>query len=994
MKLLSYPARGASVTVPLRVFIVMVLFATAQAQDVIPSYTARIWTQRDGLPSNEITGLHQSSGGYLFVGTPDGMVRFDGSTFTPVLPAMGDSSRQRGFVAVVEDPADGSLLIAPRSGGLVRLSGNTVSEVPLPLEHADTPVEALQFEDDHTLWIGLKGGTVLLRSRTETRSFGPAEGILATERIQFARAAGGAMWIASGTFLARYENGAFVRVPIGNGTERLRIAPARVDGPWILADEHLVKVEGGKLHPLNKVNGTTAAYYNQAILEDSAGNLWMGSRSRGLRMQDLALQNHTVVQVPEDITALIEDDLGNIWAGSNGGGLIRVSRGVLKVHDRASGLMETHSPAVCQDSTGRMWFANRDGGIAWLNENGRTAFLQKPRPWDKFSVVSVSPNKEGGVWASTTYGLVRATVKGMQSLAYTRASAGTGVMATARNGDLWVALNPSGVARVRSTGEVDMEADDAASKALVRTIAEDPEGAIWLGCEDGSLLRFDGTRFSLVEQLHPLSAGPIQAMYFDEKGACWIGTERSGLYRRNSAGTRRIGSSEGLLSDNITQVLSDHEGALWLGSPTGIFHVGIDELDGFFAGTRSRIWPVVIGADDGLSEATCLGAHQPSAWRSSNGLLWFATRQGIVAIDPRRERGVRTALQTRIVAVRVDGKEHAAVSPFRIRPGARNIEIQFSPLCLASPGDVRTRHRLVDLDNDWVEADSRNVARYSRLTPGRYQFEVTSFLTGRAGTDSRAALVLEVQAAWWQTSWFKLIVSLLVTALVAALARAWSHRRLHQKLARLEHDSALERERTRIARNIHDDLGAGLTRISLLTQSAHNGSAEGQLDRIYETTCSLTQSMDEIVWAVNPKNDDLENVAGYIGEFAQGYMADAGLSCRVLIPDVLPVRTVTAQFRHHLFLACKEALNNVIKHAQARNVTVQFEIADDLLTVTVSDDGIGMGASSSISYLHDGLANMRSRMESIGGTMSLQAGRPTGTVVILTASLTEGPKTS
>ena len=218
--------------------------------------------------------------------------------------------------------------------------------------------------------------------------------------------------------------------------------------------------------------------------------------------------------------------------------------------------------------------------------------------------------------------------------------------------------------------------------------------------------------------------------------------------------------------------------------------------------------------------------------------------------------------------------------------------------------------------------------------------------------------------------------------------RRWSHRRLQRKLARLEHDSALGRERARIAQNLHDDLGARLTRISLLTQSAQKNEGELQLDKIYRTDSDLTQSMDEIVWAVNPKNDDLENIANYIAEFAQGYLSDVGLRCRVLLPDTLPAHKLGAQFRHHLFLTCKEALNNIAKHAHATDVVIELQVRGDDLILTITDNGIGLFNTTDIPSRRNGLKNMRSRMESIGGTFDILPAEPHGTTLSLTARLT------
>ncbi|MDQ5978241.1 MAG: hypothetical protein QG602_1215, partial [Verrucomicrobiota bacterium] len=332
----------------------------------------------------------------------------------------------------------------------------------------------------------------------------------------------------------------------------------------------------------------------------------------------------------------------------------------------------------------------------------------------------------------------------------------------------------------------------------------------------------------------------------------------------------------------------------------------------------------------------------------------------------------------------------------RIPALAHAVELDYSVLCLPTPGRVRAQVRLRGYDDDWLPADERGLARYTRLPPGGYVFEIAARVAGRPASDTVFRLPVAVAAAWWQTVWFRAGVALLALLTGVLAVRAWSHRRLRRQLAELEHATALERERARIARNIHDDLGSGLTRISLLTQTAGPDDGRAQLERIYHTVSDLTQSMDEIVWAVNPKNDHLEGFANYLVEYAQGFLSDAGLRCRVDVPAVLPASPLPAQFRHHLFLSCKEALNNVVKHAHATEVSVQVRADAAGLVIVLTDNGRGLGdggAGSARPGRHDGLANMRSRLAAVGGSCELVSS-PAGTTVTFTAPLPLPPEPS
>jgi signal transduction histidine kinase len=558
----------------------------------------------------------------------------------------------------------------------------------------------------------------------------------------------------------------------------------------------------------------------------------------------------------------------------------------------------------------------------------------------------------------------------------------------ARNGDLWMDIDPGRLGRLREGKWHVFTAADGLGAGSPQVITEDAEGRIWVGMEETHLYRFDGSRFTSVPLAAATGVGSVQALHFDASGTGWAGTAGAGLLRVGGS-ARSLDKRHGLPSNEISQVISDDQGSLWCGSPEGIFRVRRPELEKFFAGEIASVDAVVLSADDGLGETNCASDHQPSAWKSRSGVLWFATRQGVVAIDPRNEQVSGTPVVVQIDTVRAGDQSWPAAAAVRVPGPGRTVEMDYSVLSLSNPDRVRARVRLQGYDDEWTTADARGVARYARLPPGDYEFVVEARIAGAAGTSARVSLPIIVVAAWWQTLWFRAALVILCLLLAAVAARAWSHRRLRAKLADLEQATALERERARIAQNIHDDLGAGLTRISLLTQASEVADGRGQLDKIYRTVSGLTQSMDAIVWAVNPKNDNLESFANYLVEFAQGFLTDAEIRCRVILPEVLPPLTLPAQFRHDLFLSCKEALNNAVKHARATEVTVQLGDEGGKLVVRISDNGRGLTAAEATGGRRgakNGLRNMQSRLAGLGGVCEITSS-DIGTVVTLTAPL-------
>jgi signal transduction histidine kinase len=287
------------------------------------------------------------------------------------------------------------------------------------------------------------------------------------------------------------------------------------------------------------------------------------------------------------------------------------------------------------------------------------------------------------------------------------------------------------------------------------------------------------------------------------------------------------------------------------------------------------------------------------------------------------------------------------------------------------------------------------VANYSFVPPGHYSFQVIACNNDGIWNETGVARAFTVLPYFWQTWWFHILGGL--STVLAASGLVWfvTRRRMHRRLERLERQQVVERERARIARDIHDDLGASLTRISMLSQAGHgetdpNGAVAANLERIFGTAREMTSALDEIVWAVNPRHDRLDSLANYLSRFALDFLRASEIRCRLEVPLELPKLTVAAEVRHSLFLAFKEALHNVVKHAAAGEVQVELKLAGGSLRLRVSDNGHGFsaGLESAAGLLNpdrrrrgNGLANMQQRLADIGGTCEIHSAPGQGTEV-------------
>jgi signal transduction histidine kinase len=323
------------------------------------------------------------------------------------------------------------------------------------------------------------------------------------------------------------------------------------------------------------------------------------------------------------------------------------------------------------------------------------------------------------------------------------------------------------------------------------------------------------------------------------------------------------------------------------------------------------------------------------------------------------------------------------------------LEIHYTALNFTAPDEVRFKYRLEGHETAWTDAGNNRAAYYSEVPPGRYRFHVTACNEDGVWNENGSFLDIIVEPQFWQTAWFRVVVIVGFLGLIVAVVRYLSTQKLQRQLQSLKQREALERERSRIARDLHDQLGANLTQVALLGEMAEADKnapdeIESHARQISQTARETTRSLDEIVWAVNPANDTLDGLVNYACKYAQEYLALAGLRCRADVPSELPATAIPPEVRHNAFLAFKEAVNNVVKHAQASEAWIRLRLQPDSFILEIEDNGRGLGKTDAGGAgTRNGLRNMRKRMEDIHGEFSIGPGAKGGTVVRLTVPIGE-----
>jgi signal transduction histidine kinase/streptogramin lyase len=723
--------------------------------------------------------------------------------------------------------------------------------------------------------------------------------------------------------------------------------------------------------------------------------------------------------LPTDfVRCVMEDREGNVWVGTEGGGLCRLKQSIFQTYGVKEGLASDQVMAVAEARDGGLWISTDGNGLDhW--QDGKVRHYGFNEGLKNGNVWSVLQDRHGMVWAGTWDGVYELDGGKFTGLSDGQ-TIGWDVLAMFEDaeGDLWLGQQAfGGITRLRNTERTVVEIPGTSANLDVRCFMEDHGGNLWVGTSEDGLYRIKNGNFTHFGRKDGLGSDSIWCLYVDDQGVLWAGACRGGLSRWQNGHFITWTTKNGLINNVICQILEDARGNLWLGSYGGVFRINKLELNQSASEPNRKVHCVGYSLEDGLPTLECQGGFQPSGYKSRDGCLWFPTIKGLVAVNP--EKASRNSRPPTVVIedVIVDGasnsekaasgKSSVGLSAKRsIPPGNKRIEFQYTALSFSAPNAVHFKYRLDGLEKDWEDAGTKRAAVYSHVPPGSYDFHVMACNGEGVWNETAATLAVAILPYFWETKWFLALNGLAGLVAVASVARYLESRTMRRRLEQAERERAIEKERSRIAKDIHDEFGASLTEITMLSEFAQEPTAsptqvQADMQKITAKARNLTQMMDEVVWAVSPQNDILEKFVTYTCSFAEEYLQAAKIACRLEVPEFLPDITLTADVRHNLFLVVKEALNNIVKHAAASEARIQIALEPGMLILTIQDNGKGFvpeAASAGVQNVsagcqRDGLCNMRKRIESISGTMELESLPGSGTRVKLMIKLdTRSPR--
>jgi len=956
------------------------------------------WGTHEGLTANEVLAIVQTHDGYLWLGTLNGLVRFDGLQFkvfdehnTPGLPS--------GRIVYLFEDSQTNLWIGTETAGALRLQNNHITDLGFGKGSSEGRLRAACEDSTGAVWLRAYNGELARYHDGKLDRLG--------------RIGRGHTLIVekSGFLLAGTEqiDPAAVRGAMPPPTTRVSgmsqvdfLLASRTGGRWCLGQDGVTKMVEKWVGDSLELNLGPYPWKDldiTAACEDLEGNLIVGTRTNGVWWYGSDRKATKVEGLAGNyVLALHMDDAGGLWVGLDPGGLNRVRRQLFHPLDAATNLT-VHS--VCEDGQGRLWFSSTSRGVDYWKDDILKNTDSSIWTLSRFDARALLVDGNQNLWAATFSDGLFCWSKDqfLPAQGYPDLNRSIYALYQDRSGRLWAGTERGLAFRDGQAWRV-FTTSDGLSANIVRALADDADGNLWIGTEGGGLNCLKDGKITPVQPANGFPSKNISALYMDQEGVLWVGTLGNGLIRFQSGRWINYTTDNGLDGNGVDYIIEDEQGCLWIGSNAGLMRVKKSDLNAFAAGTLDFIPCHSYGQRDGLPSDECTLGSQPAACRASDGTLWFPTIAGLVPI-PAQIQNHTNALHVLIESVLIEGQEQGANGPngrppqsVVVPPGKELLEIRYTGLNWDDPQQVRFQCRMEGYESKPRDAGKRRAVQYSKLPPGNYHFQVTARNEDGVWNPLLAArLEVTVLPAFWQTSTFQAAVAGALLAGIIALVYFISTQKLQRQLAGLRQHQALEKDRARIARDIHDQVGASLTQLSLLgemVQSDQENPVEvaAHAGQISQTARETARALDEIVWTVNPSNDTLEGLINYICKHAEEYLAVAGLRYRLEAPAQLPAVQISPEARHNVFLAAKESVTNIVKHAAASEACIRLRLEPGGFSLEIEDNGRGpAGLAGPAAQSRNGLRNMRKRMEDIGGKFEIGPGPKGGTLVRLTAPL-------
>ena len=779
------------------------------------------------------------------------------------------------------------------------------------------------------------------------------------------------------------NNGVRITGIVEENPNRLLIATSR--GLYEYLPDLLIKGRGaGRKLPLTLEPGEEIL----TMLRRRAGTLWLGTNKALVKYhngQSVSYRSGQGLDIPH-IRALAEDRDGNLWIGTVGGGVYKLINETIISYTRAAGLPSPSVSRVFEDDAGRINAVIRlSYELLRITDAGITAgqtIRSAPRPSNSVFV----RQHDSHSWEIVT---LTAQVRLPEPVLRLRNGHNLNVKQLVEpvhwtsgfevfednTETLWLLTRDGNIHRAQLPYDSIAESLSTDFRLPPTIMIRDRQDGLWLGAV-GRLGRVRKGQFRAIQPTDGLPETDPRSMFVDSRGWLWVGNRYRGVSVTKEPAAeqpRFVGYSpeQDLLGGDVRAIEEDNFGRMYFGTTRGL-----NQFD-----PQTNQW-LRYTAEDGLPSN-----YISDLYRDRQGYIWISTLLGVARFNPRIERTATPPLSIYLSRVQIAGEDltlpetgQAHIQQLELPAARNNLLVEYTAPSFQNQESLRYQYRLESVDADWSAPTNQRSVNYARLAPGDYRFLVRAIDAEGTISPTPATLQFKILTPVWQRWWFLALSTLLI---IAGIYTAYRYR-IYQLLK-------LERMRTRIASDLHDDIGSSLSQISIISEvvraqlTRENSSFTDPLSTIAQTSRELVDSMSDIVWAINPKRDNLQDLVHRMRHFAMDAMTAQEIDIDFIAPDSLPETKIDTDMRREVFLIFKEAVNNAIRHSRASLVKIELSFDNGGLQLAVEDNGIGFDAKKA--HRGHGLFSIQQRAERIGGELSITSILDQGTEVILQAAI-------
>ncbi len=1031
-------------------FCLLLAWANNAAAEQLPIKT---YTTADGLAQNAVNRIVRDSHGFLWFCTEDGLSRYDGYTFTNYGVEQGlppgqvsdllETSAGEYWVATFSglcrfnpkghpwsairgaSPTNQNNNL-PTADDRPRTAGNPMFVLYTPDNQSQTEFVNVLLEDGTgTVWCGTGNGLYRLEKRNgEWRLRAVEIGIVRevdkdTRIRALAEDRQGTLWVGAESGLyRRWPDGRTERYTTKQGLPSNEVQALVMDTEgqlWVGTHDGILQMaidpsarQPRIVHVYTEKNDLPNANA-RALFQSSTGQLWLGVTSALIEFRPQASQDVSRFRryVSESVLSrlfvqtLAEDRDGNLWIGTDNGAF-KLARNGFTTYTEADGLDDSRVSSIFESRAGDlgcMTVCSSETPLNWVERNRFRALRpQLPRSLNYFGWgwhQLILQDQAGEWWLPTDQGLFRyPKVNHVSQLATTPPKAiyttKDGLVCNDifrlyedSHGDIWIATFSEARGgltrweRATNTFHHYGEADGLPPKTPIpHAFREDRAGNLWIGFVDtNSLARFRDGRFTLFTTEQGVPAGKIYDLYLDHVGRLWIASTLGGLAHLDDTSAEQpqfitYTTVQGFSSNSINCITEDRYGRLYVGTARGL-----DRFDPATGRVKS------FTAADGL-----ISGEVQVSFRDRKGDLWFGGKSGLSRLSPQPDPPP-VPLPVLITGLHIGGEPQqisalgeTEIAPVELDSDKNHIQIDFVALGFSSGERLRYQYKLEGAGEEWSPLSVQRTVNFANLASGSYRFLVQAVNADGMASERAAFFSFTILPPIWRRQWFLMIVAVVIGGIVYALYR--------YRVARL---IEMERIRTRIATDLHDDIGANLSLIAMASEVARGWSPEGNqqmsetLSLISSTSRELVDSMGDIIWAINPDRDHVSDLVKRMRRFASDVFSACHIAFRFEVPvDDREIR-LGAETRREVLLIFKETVNNIAKHSECAQVDIEFQDRGEWLVLQVKDDGKGFDTTQSSDG--NGLVSMSRRAECLGGTLEVVSYSGEGTMVTLKTPL-------